>query len=419
MRSVFLGTTFLFTLVSSSSSQFLPLGLFHREPAGCQYPSLSDGTYIYFDRPGEPFHYSIFTPWSRFYPDAVRSDLAEQGFRLGVQHGANENDMCGWELVDEVKRSGWLRGKVSFRHLPRGGVKIASASDTKPPNKTSVSHSLHTDGAAPAKPAKADTKPAASTVEHLVNHTRREHPHARPNYTFAAPSYLDNMMPLMEPMGGPITYSSPPEDHQKPMSRRQGPKPQNETLTIIHNILLSNSPSADIIFLMLEIILPIAGVIGFLTLVIFAVRHVTHKLYPNHEVDSEHDDIELSPVGMSLSVQSDKTLVNPLPNLLKKPAKAGRGQHQREVEPYLHAQNGELLAWRMAMERPVAQLQGTMDVSAPPYAKNDYGGFTLVQPAMGTQPPPSPPRQSSSVYSRSVDGVTLYPQMNAGSWESH
>lgn len=170
MRPVFLSGALLFSLSSSSASQFLPVSLSSRLPPGCQYPSATEGTYIYFTHPDEPFYYSISTPWTRFYPDALRADLAEQRFEIGVQHGETDNDMCGWTTVDTVKDKGWLRGKVSYRKIPSGGVKVSKAPNGKHPGNTSIPLNPHLDRAALTR-VNNDLSPGKTV--HFVNHTRR------------------------------------------------------------------------------------------------------------------------------------------------------------------------------------------------------------------------------------------------------
>lgn len=95
MRQLYFSTCLLLFSLPPTFSQFTPLSLFdRRQPAGCQYPSLTDGTYIYFTA-NDSLHYSISTPWTRFYPDALRADLAAQGFQLGEENSKNKSNLCG------------------------------------------------------------------------------------------------------------------------------------------------------------------------------------------------------------------------------------------------------------------------------------------------------------------------------------
>lgn len=356
----FLVTSFL----PPALSQFTPLSLFERrQPQGCQYSSLSDGTYIYFTNQSEPLlHYSIYTPWIRFYPDALRADLVEQGFQLGTQHGKNESDRCGWETVDVMKKHGWYRGEVSFRHLPEG-VKTTEAPKKPSPNTMDVPLLSSID---PLAPKNASIEHQTSMAIHLVNHTRR--------------------------------VDSPQKVFLKPELR-----PTNETIKRIHNILASNSPEADVLFMMLEVALPIVGVIAFITLLLLIMRHITNKLYPKPDEDSEAGDIELSSMR-STSAKSDKTLVNP--------GKLSNPGSPKAVDRFPDTKNGGVFAWRLAMEKPRQPQQSPSLRAADRYPQANAGGFfgiAIEQP---------PRRQSSSIYSRSMDGVTLHPEKSTGSWGS-
>ncbi|KAJ4303103.1 hypothetical protein N0V90_001994 [Kalmusia sp. IMI 367209] len=279
----------LYSLPSVLGQYFFP-----RNPPGCQYPSLSDGAFIYFSTPTDldtSLQYVVSTPWTRFYPDALRADLAQEGFQLSSQRGTNQSDACGWTFVETVKKHGWHHGDISFRHVPSGGVKVV----------------------------KATTTPATMAV-HLVNVTGRATP--------------------MKPQVHSVHRSN------------------NATLGRIRNVLEANSPEADILFMMLEITLPIMGVIGFITLMLLVTRYLTNKFYPNSEEDEEAGDIELSSVG------SDDTCVD-----TRRPELARVNTDQRFYN----------------------------------------GGIVRIKPAL--------PRKSSSLYSRSMDGVTLYPKEVTGSWD--
>ncbi|KAF2446234.1 hypothetical protein P171DRAFT_483597 [Karstenula rhodostoma CBS 690.94] len=365
MRQLLIVSFLVTSFLPQAFSQFTPLSLFERKPPqGCQYPPLSDGTYIYFTNQSNPLlHYSIYTPWTRFYPDALRADLVEQGFQLSVQHGKNESDGCGWETIDIVKKHGWHRGDVSFRPLPKVGVKTTKALDKPSPNNMTVSL---LSSANPPATGNASIEQQTSMVVHLVNHTRRA--------------------------------DSSQKVHLGPELR-----PTNETINRIHSVLASNSPEADILFMMIEITFPILGVIAFLTFVLLLMRRITNKLYPNTKEDSEAGDIELSS-RRSTSAQSDKTLVNP--RKLSQP----RSPHADDRFP--DTKNGGVFAWRLAMEKPKQARQSPSLKAKNQYPHANTGGFF----GLSVEQPPR--RESSSIYSRSMDGVTLYPESNMASWGS-
>ncbi|KAL5414638.1 hypothetical protein PMIN03_003139 [Paraphaeosphaeria minitans] len=365
MRRVLVVSSLINSFLPPALGQFTPISLLERrQPQGCQYPSLSDGTYIHFTSQSEPLlRYSIYTPWSRFYPDALRADLVEQGFQLGKQHGKNESDLCGWETVDVVKKHGWHRGDVSFQHSPHGGIKTKKVSDQHSPHSMTIPLLSSTN---PAAAGNASIEQQTSMVVHLVNHTRRA-------------------------------------EHPQKVHLKSELRPANETLKRIHGVLTSNSPEADILFMILEITVPILGVIAFLTAMLLITRHMTNKLYPDAEEDSEAGVFELSSMRAP-SVKSDRTLVN-----ARKPSKTNSS---KGVDRFPDSKSGGVFAWRLAMEKP-KQLQQSPGLRAENrYPHANAGGFC------GATVEPLPRRQSSSMYSRSMDGVTLYPERKTGSWES-
>jgi hypothetical protein len=170
---------------------------------------------------------------------------------------------------------------------------------------------------------------------------------------------------------------------------------------------MSNSPEGDILFMMLEITLPIVGVIAFLTLILLMMRHITNKLYPNTDEDSEQGTIELSSMRKSNSVKSEPTLIHP-----KKLSRI-RSNSRKAEDRFPDTQNGGVFAWRLAMEKPPQPQRSPNVRTEDRYPRANTGGFIgldMEQPCQA--------RQSSSIYSRSMDGVTLYPERNTGSWES-
>lgn len=360
-------------LLPPALGQLAPRLWFHRrQPQTCHYPFLSDGQFIFFNNDSEPLlQYSIYTPWTRFYPDALRADLVEQGFKLGKWDGRNESDACGWETVAVVKKFGWHRGDVSFRHAYVRGVKSMNASTESFPH-SSIAPPTSSTISAPTANASIQTQ--KSLAAHFVNYTRR---------------------------------ADPPEKIHLDLNLR----PSNESLQRSHNILISNSPEADILFMLLEIILPILGVVIFLTLVLLIMRHITNKLYPNTKEGRGTHAIELSSMR-NTSATSHSTLVNS--------RKISISRTPKTVGRFPDSKYGGVLAWRLAMERP----KQTKQVASPrvqdpnpnsnaraqdPYPRANADGV------FGASVEQAARRQSSSTYSRSMDGVTLYPE---GSWVS-
>lgn len=184
-------------------------------------------------------------------------------------------------------------------------------------------------------------------------------------------------------------------------------QPDKITLNHIHNILLANSPQADILFMMLEISLPIVGVIAFLTLMLLIMRHVTNKLYPNNNENSEQGDIELASLHGSSTAKTDKTLAYA--------KKAFQSTLQRAENRFPDTKAGGVFAWRLAMEKSSQREQRSNARRQDANAHASTGGFFGL--SMEQLHQASQPRESSSVYSRSMDGVTLYPKGNVESWE--
>jgi hypothetical protein len=90
-----------------------------------------------------------------------------------------------------------------------------------------------------------------------------------------------------------------------PVSRRAAPAvptPQPQTLAKIRNILLSNSPDADIALFLFQVIAPVLAVVLILFLFLYLGRALVRLLYPAPKLEEE-GGIEMS----SLSGQSIKT----------------------------------------------------------------------------------------------------------------
>lgn len=188
MRLVTVVSTYLLGVMPVSFAR-LPFvqPLFPNRVEGCQYPSSDAGTYIYFNSPNESdFKFSIFTYWSRYYPDKLKSALVLGGFSLEGLHGAAKTDMCGWNKWDTVEGMIWHRGDVNFK-------------DTRVHN-----------------PSPHDAKPHKSR---LTRHILR----------------------------AAIVLSPPP--HRSP---------SNTTLSTIHQILVDNAPSEDVVAFIHDILAPIA-----------------------------------------------------------------------------------------------------------------------------------------------------------------
>ena len=230
-----------------------------------------------------------------------------------------------------------------------------NATNTSSPHNATISPTsfLH-----PATPANTSIPKQTSIPVHLANHTRR-----------AGPPQNIHLGPALHPT--------------------------NETLNRIHSVLVSNSPEADILFMLLEIILPILGVIAFLTLMLLIMRHITNRLYPNPKDSSDAPAIELS--SMRNSATSDRTLVNPRKLSMTRGPKVGR---------FPDSKYGGVFAWRLAMERPKQVPQNTGPRVGEAFPRLNVEGVEGGQ---------APRRASSSTYSRSMDGVTLYPGRSWGS----
>lgn len=155
----------------------------------------------------------------------------------------------------------------------------------------------------------------------------------------------------------------------------------------------------------LEVAAPIIGVIALLTLMLLLMRHASNKIYPEPDTDGENADIELGSVGKSPSVKSERTLVDGV---------------MRERNTLDHV-NAKTPLWRRAVGKGVEWRRdsGIGKEDGQPFAKSGGVGMGVGMGVGGEAHTPMQeqvagavhsPRQSSSVYSRSVDGFTVYPE---------
>ena len=149
--------------------------------------------------------------------------------------------------------------------------------------------------------------------------------------------------------------------------------------------------------MLLEIGAPIIGVIAVLTVALLCMRHVTNKLYPDPEVASIEDAIELDVMRRASETHSDdKTLVGDIS--LARPEKM----------PGVLQDKGGFAVGKTRFWRADSAVDMKGEEEGP-WGKGVQWGCTKGE---------SPLRQSSSVYSRSMDGITLYAGKTIGSWES-
>lgn len=281
MRSL---TTAILILLSGIPSSLGQLDyVFPRQLPGCQYPSISDGAFLNFLSPNETdFMFSITTPWSYYYPDAIRAALTLSGFSLARNPSPNNKiDRCGWHKVDTVRNGFWIRGDVSFKDLAMHDAQVHQVQAPLRTNHSSLF--LH----------------RAVDINVSLHRT-----------------------------------------------------PHNKTISQIHNILVHNSPEADIIRFIMEIFTPVICTLIVVTWMILLAKWIGKRLHSKPSAEEETQDIELSTLrGRSVSDIDKVTL----------------------VEPKL------------------------LDRAQPTNDERFFTGKSRVDML-----------RSSSVYSRSVDGVTLY-----------
>ncbi|KAF2680712.1 hypothetical protein K458DRAFT_91243 [Lentithecium fluviatile CBS 122367] len=391
-------------LLSSSLSTILGQQLsflppLNRHP-GCQYPSPGSGHYIYFASPNESdFQFSIYTEWDTWYPNVLRSALSQAGFTVKLQRGKNETGNCGWTEVESVKVAGFNRGDISFKDLTvpvRPPQSRPAVQHPTPPPLPQINHpTAHVprmEGSQSTRRLALDWIPnpfGLSTqklpiIPPLSPREAEAEPFSRP--PAAKPPPVDTGVELTPPgvtppgtptislfprriPPTPIWPTFPPLPHRvsppppvwptiPPLARRALPAhhPSQATLNLIRVILLANSPEADIALFFTEVVLPIITIVLFLIFLLVLARRVGRWLYPTPDPSEEDGDIELSSL---------------------------HGKSMESVKPFADLDLRKLEAVRVV-------------------PKSDERFWTAKTKIAG-------PR-SSSVYSRSVDGVTLYGQ---------
>lgn len=156
-----------------------------------------------------------------------------------------------------------------------------------------------------------------------------------------------------------------PSTQQTPLYPRQAlaPRPSNETLGRVHNVVVSSYPNADIAMHIVEIVLPIVCAAGFMAIFVYIVRTLVQRYYAKASKKQHPYDIELFPV---------------------------------RVKPSQVPTSGPFFS-------STEKLEGIKP--------NPYVWWKSAEAQEGK------PRASSSVYSRSFDGTTLYYGDRNASWE--
>lgn len=109
------GISLFLTYTLTASSQLVP-----NEIPGCQYPSLTSSTYIYFTDPSDSkFAFSIKTGWTDTYDDILRQAITASGFNLSAGYNPSDSmSLCSWVNLGSVVVKGLHRGDISYREFP-------------------------------------------------------------------------------------------------------------------------------------------------------------------------------------------------------------------------------------------------------------------------------------------------------------
>lgn len=203
----------------SPTSALLPV--FPSQPFGCQYPSATYGTYIYFTSPNDTnFAFAIHTGWKQYYPTALRATLILADFRLAdAPREHDRKTLCKWQALDNVSIRGWHRGDFIAKDLSSRNRSITTSSQNYIPTNPSplpLTHRKQSDWRLSTTPKSA--------------------------------------------LGTPPHASSP----------------DAETLSRVHYILLTNYPGADIAMFILETASAIFWAVA-LTLILVAIISVVTR----------------------------------------------------------------------------------------------------------------------------------------------
>jgi len=364
MRSFF-STTLLFLLSSLhvTFSQELEFELdflsLHRSP-GCQYPSTASSSYTYFTSPNESdFLFSIYTEWTKWYPSILRNALEQAGFSLEPTGGKNQTSACGWTGAGSVTVGSWDRGTVTFKDV----TVPAKAPHPRPKPLDPAPNSLP-EHPNPHRPPVSNMTAAHVSRQLAPQPLSHDHPLSYllsyPLGTTSSPKQTNRTLRLPRNIN-PQRFSQVQTPIIPPLSHRTTPRsprnrPKKQTLDLIRTILLTNSPEADIALFLMEIVGTIVSALLLFCILVLASRILGRMLYPLPNPEDEEGDIELESVR-DRSVDSAGTLVGSSPEPIKP-------EHVRVVP------------------------------------KGDER-IHVARTKVGV------PR-SSSVYSRSVDGVTLF-----------
>jgi hypothetical protein len=414
----------IFLVFLSSLSLALSQRLFLNAPllprADCQYPAITSGSnnYIYFTSPNDTdFQFSVYTEWDRWYPNVLRSALVQAGFTLGLPDGMklSRTDNCGWDNAGTVMVGGWERGTVTFKDITgyaRPIVKQHHPAPQRPTSKTAYFNLTRPNVTPITRPhvsRQAGLQPfndrhplsyllsyqfnlISPSMPQTRNHTLRlprapipqgHNPLVTPTQVSAEPPTqvptrvpdnpidMPTSLPTNMPGDTPRPTKKPAETPTNaptnaPISPRAAPlyRPQKETLDLIRTILRTTSPEADIALFLIEIVGAIMSTLFlFITLVLLS-RVLRRLAYGQQELgEMEEGGVELEDMeGMG---QGERR--TPPPTYSAKP--------EREVE----VKTAEVV--RVVHKRNERVWPGRAKVGVP---------------------------TSSSMYSRSQDGVTVY-----------
>jgi hypothetical protein len=349
MRQLSSTTFALLSSLPHTLSQQLSLLPANHHP-DCQYPSITSvsSNFIYFTSPNESdFQFSIYTEWDRWYPNVLRSALLQAGFSLGMAAHENESkaDNCGWHDVGSVSVGGWDRGTITFKAVTTPAKASSSLPKSQRPPVVNI-----TAARVPRQPGPQSFHhghPLSYFLSYPMGTVSFSTQH---NRTLRIPRNIS-------PQGGPqVQTPIIPATTRRATPHPPPHLPQKKILDLIRTILLTNSPEADIALFVMEIVGTIISTLLLFCILVFLSRTLGRLFYPLPKPGDEDGDIELDAMRVR-TVDIVGTLADPFTDPMK--------SELARVVP-----NGD--------ERM--------------YTAKTKAGV---------------PR-SSSIYSRSIDGVTLY-----------
>ncbi|KAF2866517.1 hypothetical protein BDV95DRAFT_201722 [Massariosphaeria phaeospora] len=262
-------TTKAFTLTLPLLSYLLPsalaqapprTGWFPEQIPGCQYPSLTVETYVYFAAPSyDPaYTFSIKTPWINYYAKVLRTTLPAYGFKLVDEPAIRQDKICNWTVSERVY--------VGMVHYADISYKYNTDYQPIALNQT-PSHSF-------TQQQQQQLLPVA------LNQTR--------SHSFTRQQQQQQRLPPNLPTKLAATAPT---------------RPHKETLLKIRAAVVSHAPTRDVIIFVVEITAPVLAVLCIIVCLYCFVRWCS----TTSDDDTDEDGIELKDIERG-SVKADSAV---------------------------------------------------------------------------------------------------------------